>query len=128
MGAGELIEEVSEGKITGEEDRYSKTDLWDFNANLEGSQALVALLAPALTEADAGLLRRINDGFAELNATLAPLRRGDGWVPYCQENDAFPSPLCPGVTVTRDTVDLLKAQLGGLSENISLTAGALGLR
>ena len=31
------------------------------------------------------------------------------------------------MTVTRDTIDLLKAQLAGLSENISLTAGALGL-
>ena len=40
-GAAELIEEVSEGKITGEEDRYSKTDLWDFDANLQGSQAAV---------------------------------------------------------------------------------------
>ena len=41
MGASELIEEVSQGKITGEEDRYSKTDLWDFHANLEGSQAVI---------------------------------------------------------------------------------------
>ncbi|HEX9833490.1 MAG TPA: EfeM/EfeO family lipoprotein, partial [Mycobacterium sp.] len=37
-GAAELIEEVSEGKITGEEDRYSKTDLWDFAANVEGAR------------------------------------------------------------------------------------------
>ncbi len=37
-GAAELIEEVSQGKMTGEEDRYSKTDLWDFDANLQGSQ------------------------------------------------------------------------------------------
>ena len=40
-GAAELIEEVSQGKITGEEERYSKTDLWDFDANLQGSQAAV---------------------------------------------------------------------------------------
>src|SRR5688500_2787955 len=37
LGAAELIEEVSEGKITGEEDRYSKTDLWDFDANVQGA-------------------------------------------------------------------------------------------
>ena len=47
-GAAELIEEVSEGKITGEEDRYSKTDLWDFDANLQGSQAAIDKLSPAL--------------------------------------------------------------------------------
>ena len=128
VGAAELVEEVSEGKITGEEDRYSKTDLWDFNANLEGSRTVIDLLTPALREADPELLERINAGFAELNQTLSPLRDGDGWAPYCRENDPFPSPLCTEVTVTGDVVDLLKAQLAGLSENISLTAGALGLQ
>lgn len=127
IGAAELIEEVSEGKITGEEDRYSKTDLWDFNANVEGAQKVIDLLTPALEEADPALLSSINAGFGELNATLAGLRDGGGWVLYCQENDPFPSPLCSEVTVTQDTVDLLKAQLAGLSENISLTAGTLGL-
>ena len=129
IGAAELIEEVSEGKITGEEDRYSKTDLWDFNANLEGSQALIWLLTPALEAADPDLLAAINAGFAELNETLAPLRDGaGGWVPFCQENDEYPSPICPGTTVSQDTIDLLKAQLASLSENISLTAGALSLQ
>ena len=128
IGAAELIEEVSEGKITGEEDRYSKTDLWDFNANVEGAQKVIELLAPALEEADPELLSSINAGFTELNQTLADLRQGTGWVLYCQENDPFPSPLCTNVTVTQDTVDLLKAQLAGLSENISLTAGTLGLK
>lgn len=128
VGAAELIEEVSEGKITGEEDRYSKTDLWDFNANVEGAQKVVELLTPALQQADPDLLGRINDGFSELNGTLSGLRAGTGWVLYCQENDPYPSPLCPGVTVSQETVDLLKAQLAGLSENISLTAGALGLK
>ncbi len=128
VGAAELVEEVSEGKITGEEDRYSKTDLWDFNANLEGSRKVIDLLTPALREADPALLERINAGFAELDQTLSPLRDGEGWAPYCRKNDPFPSPLCTEVTVTGDVVDLLKAQLAGLSENISLTAGALGLQ
>lgn len=127
IGAAELIEEVSEGKITGEEDRYSKTDLWDFNANVEGAQKVIELLTPALEEADPDLLADINAGFSELNDTLAGLRDGAGWVLYCQENDSYPSPLCTEVTVTQDTIDLLKAQLAGLSENISLTAGTLGL-
>ena len=128
VGAAELIEEVSEGKITGEEDRYSKTDLWDFNANVEGAQKVVELLTPALEQADPDLLSRINAGFSELNATLAGLRDGTGWVLYCQENDPFPSSLCTEVNVSQDTADLLKAQLAGLSENISLTAGTLGLK
>ena len=128
VGAAELVEEVSQGKITGEEDRYSKTDLWDFNANLEGARAVIELLAPALREADPALLDRIDAGFDELDGTLAGLRDGDGWVLYCQENDPFPSPLCPEPIISSSTIDLLKAQLAGLSENISLTAGALDLK
>ncbi|WP_333891786.1 EfeM/EfeO family lipoprotein [Mycolicibacterium gadium] len=126
-GAAELIEEVSEGKITGEEDRYSKTDLWDFDANLQGSQAAVDKLKPALEKTDPELLGKIDTGFADINATLQPLRRGDGWVLYCTENDPYPSPRCTGVTVDPPTIDKLKAQLAGLSENVSQVAGVLKL-
>ncbi|WP_300007841.1 EfeM/EfeO family lipoprotein [Pseudonocardia sp.] len=127
VGAAELIEEVSAGKITGEEDRYSKTDLWDFNANLEGSQAAIERLAPALREADAALLTRIEEGFADLQTSLAPFRDGDGWQLYCLADDDYPSPRCPGTTVPPETVDTLAAQLAALSEEVALTAGALGL-
>ncbi len=53
-GAKELLDEVASGKITGEEDRYSHTDLWDFAANLEGSKAAVSALRPALQQRVAG--------------------------------------------------------------------------
>ncbi len=128
IGAAELIEEVSQGKITGEEDRYSKTDLWDFGANVEGAQVVIDKLRPALEEADPALFAEIDSGFSALTASLAPLRRGDGWVLYCQEDDPFPSARCPGVTVDRATVDRLKADLASLSEDLALVAGALGLR
>ena len=48
VGASELIDEVSQGKITGEEDRYSHTDMWDLAANVDGSQKAIELLTPAL--------------------------------------------------------------------------------
>jgi iron uptake system component EfeO len=127
VGAAELIEEVSEGKITGEEDRYSKTDLWDFNANLEGSKAALERLKPALRAKDPAMVGRIETGFADLDRTLAPLRAGGGWKLYCLENDPYPSPRCPSVTVPTATVNTLKAQLATLSESVSQTAGALGL-
>lgn len=126
-GAAELIEEVSEGKITGEEDRYSKTDLWDFDANLQGSQVAVGKLEPALVQADPALLGKIEAGFTEIFDTMRPLRRGEGWVLFCTENDPYPSPRCTGVTVDPPTIDKLKAQLAGLSENISQIAGVLKL-
>lgn len=127
-GAAELIEEVSQGKITGEEERYSKTDLWDFDANLQGSQAAVDKLTPALEEADAALLGKIDGGITDIYATLQPLRRGEGWVLYCTENDPYPSARCPAVTVTPEVIDTLKAQLAGLSENLAQVPGALKLQ
>ena len=48
-GAAELIEEVASKKISGEEDRYSRTDLWDFQANLDGARKIVDLLAPLVS-------------------------------------------------------------------------------
>ncbi len=47
-GAAGLIEEVAASKISGEEDRYSHTDLWDFRANIDGAQKIVDLLRPQL--------------------------------------------------------------------------------
>jgi iron uptake system component EfeO len=127
-GAAELIEEVSQGKITGEEDRYSKTDLWDFDANLQGSQAAVEQLTPALEKKDPALLGKIDGGISDVYATLAPLRKGNGWVPFCTQGDQYPSPLCSAVTVTPQVVDTLKAQLASLSENLSQVSGVLGLK
>jgi iron uptake system component EfeO len=128
LGASELIQEVSEGKITGEEDRYSKTDLWDFAANVEGAEEVIDTLEPALANADPELLARIQSGFDELDAGLAELEKGDGYVLYCQQDDPFPSPkLCPQPTVTKAQIDQLKVQLAGLSEDLALVPGALGL-
>jgi iron uptake system component EfeO len=127
-GAAELIEEISEGKITGEEDRYSKTDLWDFDANLQGSQAAVDKLSQALVQADPALLGKIDAGLTQVFDTMRPLRRGDGWVLFCTQNDPYPSPRCPEVTVTPDMIDKLKAELAGLSENLSQVSGVLKLQ
>ena len=45
-GSKALLDEIATGKITGEEERYSHTDLWDFEANFEGSKAAIAAAAP----------------------------------------------------------------------------------
>lgn len=127
-GAAELIEEVSEGKITGEEDRYSKTDLWDFDANVQGAQVAIDKLTPALNEADPALLGKIDAGLTSVFDTMRPLRQGDGWVLFCTENDPYPSPRCTGTTVTPQVIDTLKAELAGLSENLAQVSGVLGLQ
>ena len=78
-GAKALLDEVATGKITGEEDRYSHTDLWDFNANIEGSKAAVASLRPVLEERDPELVKTIDTEFANVDSALGKYRDGDGW-------------------------------------------------
>ena len=41
-GAIGLLAEVAEGKVTGEEEFWSHTDLWDFQANIDGAKVLYA--------------------------------------------------------------------------------------
>ena len=71
-GAVELLNEVSASKITGEEDRYSHTDLADFDANVAGAKAAFDAVVPLLAEDEAELVTTINDRFAALDAALAP--------------------------------------------------------
>jgi iron uptake system component EfeO len=78
-GAKALLDEVAAGKITGEEDRYSHTDLWDFNANIDGSKAAIASLRPVLEERAPDLVKTLDTEFANVDAALGEHRSGDGW-------------------------------------------------
>ena len=78
-GANELLSEVSASKITGEEERYSHTDLWDFKANVEGSKAAFDSVEPLLQASDPQLSSEIEQRFADVDAALEPYKRGDGW-------------------------------------------------
>ncbi|MEV4172301.1 iron uptake system protein EfeO [Nonomuraea sp. NPDC049709] len=78
-GAKELLDEVATGKITGEEDIWSHTDLWDFDANLEGSKAAVQALRPVLEERAPDLVKTLDEKFAAAEAALAVHQKGDGW-------------------------------------------------
>jgi iron uptake system component EfeO len=69
-GAAGLLEEVQSGKIQGEEEAYSHTDLVDIAANVEGAQQAFAFLKPGLAKIDAGLTGQIAAQFATVNAML----------------------------------------------------------
>jgi iron uptake system component EfeO len=75
-GAVELMNEVTNSKITGEEDRYSHTDLSDFQANMAGSREAFELLRPALRQThNAKLVRTIEARFAAVQRGLDAYRR-----------------------------------------------------
>ncbi|MEV0830031.1 iron uptake system protein EfeO [Nonomuraea rubra] len=78
-GAKELLDEVATGKITGEEDIWSHTDLWDFDANLQGSKAAVQALRPVLEERAPDLVKTLDAKFAAAEAELGKHQKGDGW-------------------------------------------------
>ncbi|MCT7356375.1 EfeM/EfeO family lipoprotein [Streptomyces sp. 15-116A] len=73
-GAKELLDEVATGKVTGEEERYSHTDLVDFKANVEGAEKSYALLKPVAQENDAKLVKELDEQFAALNTLLDKYR------------------------------------------------------
>ncbi|MFJ4960883.1 iron uptake system protein EfeO [Streptomyces sp. NPDC088729] len=77
-GAKELLDEVATGKVTGEEERYSHTDLVDFKANVEGAERSYALLKPVAAKNDAALTQTLDQRFAALNALLEQYRADPG--------------------------------------------------
>jgi iron uptake system component EfeO len=113
-GAAALIEEVVATKISGEEDRYSRTDLWDFKANVEGSQKIVELLRPLVSKANPELQNRVDAAFTEVNATLAKYKTPDGGFESYDKLSA------------QDRTDL-KTVLAQLSEDLSTYRGTLGV-
>jgi iron uptake system component EfeO len=81
-GAKGLLDEVATGKITGEEEAFSHTDLWDFQANLDGSKGAITSLRPILQEKDPALVSTLDKEFANVQGLLDKQRAGDGFKFY----------------------------------------------
>jgi iron uptake system component EfeO len=112
-GAKALLDEVATGKITGEEDRYSHTDLWDFAANVAGSKAAVQALRPYLAEADRDLVAEIDERFAATEAELEQYRAGDGWVRHDQLSEPQLKRLSDRITALTQSVSEVAAVVAG---------------
>jgi iron uptake system component EfeO len=72
-GAIALMDEVAAGKITGEEEIWSHTDLWDFQANIEGARIAfqnVRGIAERTGASGTKLVGQIDADFETLAATL----------------------------------------------------------
>jgi iron uptake system component EfeO len=108
-GAVELLDEVSASKITGEEERYSHTDLWDFQANVEGSRAAFEAVEPML--ADGELADEIAGRFDELQAALDRYRRGDGFVSYTEVTKSQRRALSRLIDATAEPLSKVAPQL-----------------
>ena len=81
-GAKELLDEVATGKVTGEEEIWSHTDLWDFQANVDGARVAFENLKPVLEQKNPALATSLDEKFAALQAELKQHERGEGFVFY----------------------------------------------
>jgi len=111
-GAAGLIEEVAASKISGEEDRYSHTDLWDFQANVDGAQKIVDLLRPQLQKNNADLLTKVDANFKKVDAILAKYRTKDGFETYDKLTDADRTALKGPITTLAEDLAQLRGVLG----------------
>ncbi len=110
-GAAALMEEVAATKISGEEDRYSHTDLWDFKANFDGSQKIFELVKPLLTK-DGDFVAKVTDNFRTVDETLAKYRKGDGYETYDKLTDSDRTVLAAAVNTLAEDLSTLRGKLG----------------
>ena len=113
-GSKALLDEIATGKITGEEERYSHTDLWDFEANFEGSRAAIQALRPFLTGVDPALVKTLDSRGDALEALLESHRQGDGFVLYGE--------------LTKDDLKALTVALDAFAEPVATVAGVVAAK
>jgi iron uptake system component EfeO len=113
-GAAALIEEVAKTKISGEEDRYSRSDLWDFAANVAGSKRIYELLKPVVEGENPRLTKRIDANFAKVEAILARYATADGGYESYDR-------------LSKKDRTALRGPITALAEDLSKLRGTLGL-
>lgn len=104
-GAKELLDEVATGKVTGEEEIWSHTDLWDFQANVDGARIAFQELKPVVEQKNPELAEDLTRRFDDLQELLDQYRADDGYVLYTE--------------LTPSQVKELAAAVNALSEPLS---------
>ncbi len=112
-GAATLMEEVAATKISGEEDRYSHTDLWDFKGNFDGSRKIFDLVRPLIEKDESAFVTKVSSNFDAVETTLAKYKTADGYELYDK--------------LTDDDRKVLAAAVNTLAEDLSTLRGKLGL-
>ncbi|KEO84906.1 iron uptake system protein EfeO [Tumebacillus flagellatus] len=111
-GPVELLNEVSATKVTGEEERYSHTDLYDFAANVEGADKIFTLLQSTLKAHDAQLTDTIASRFADLNNALSKYKKDSGYVSYTELSKEQTKELSQAVDALAEPLSQMGTVLG----------------
>ena len=108
-GSRGLLEEVATGKVTGEEEFWSHTDLWDFQANVDGARVGFEGVRPVLEGNDKELAATLDRRFDELQKLLDQHRRGHGFVYYDELSEAEVKELADAVNALSEPLSRLTA-------------------
>jgi len=108
-GSRALLDEVATGKVTGEEEYWSRTDLWDFQGNVDGARVAFEGLRPLLSKRDAALDQQIDARFLVLQALLDAQKSGDGFTLYDQLSKAEVKALSDAVNALSEPLSTLAA-------------------
>jgi iron uptake system component EfeO len=108
-GAKELLDEVATGKVTGEEEAFSHTDLWDFQANIDGARIAYEDLKPLLAGTEDELDASLEKNFGAVQELLDQHRKGDGFAYYDELTDAQVKELSAAVDALSEPLSKLTA-------------------
>ena len=109
-GSKELLDEVATGKVTGEEEIWSHTDLWDFQANVDGARVGYETLSDVVEAQDPDLATELESRFTELQTLLT--EQGsveDGFTYYDKLSDAQVKALAAAVDALAEPLSQLTA-------------------
>jgi iron uptake system component EfeO len=113
-GAKSLLDEVAKSKVTGEEEAWSHTDLYDFQANVDGARVGFEGLRPVLAGKDPVLEGQVSRRFAALQRLLDQHRTSTGgFVSYRSLTPAQ-------VKALSDAVNALSEPLSRLTAAVAL--------
>ncbi len=112
-GAAALMEEVAATKVSGEEDRYSHTDLYDFQGNVDGAKKIFDLFRPQVAKKDAAFVSKVDKNFATVDKILAKYKTKDGgYETYDKVKDADRKALIGPVNTLAEDLSTLRGKLG----------------
>jgi iron uptake system component EfeO len=120
-GAADLLEEVQNTKINGEEEAFSHFDLVDFAGNVEGAQQAFAYLQPGLEKIDPELTKQVAAQFAAVHDMLEAYR--DPKVPGGYKYYTAELKASDAAKLSR-TIQALQEPLSKIAEKVAANKGA----
>ncbi|MFC0039138.1 iron uptake system protein EfeO [Actinomadura rayongensis] len=112
-GAKSLMDEVATGKVTGEEEAFSHTDLVDFKGNVDGAKKVYELLKPIVQERDAALAADLDAGFKTVDDLLARHEKNGSYVSYDTVGEADRKKLSDAVNALGEPLSKLAKVVAG---------------